>query len=121
MIIDGIEVGRESGEFELAGDFGIAGIRKVDDEQWIDLAEGDEIAAIAFKARGVNLLGSGQTRKTALDLQRVAILCEDHHIVRGVIPAAAGGGDAESAGFFIHGELIEDAAGDLAAGNEVDV
>ena len=57
---DGLEVGRVSGDFQLAGNFWLEGIAQIDDEERVFAVEGDEIAAIAVEARRADVFGESQ-------------------------------------------------------------
>ena len=62
VVADGLEVGREAGDLQLAAHRGVRRVAEVERVERVDLAEGDDVAAVADEADGVDALAAARAR-----------------------------------------------------------
>ena len=121
-----MEVLGKAGNFQLALYRRGGRIAQTYREKRIHLAEGDEIAGFPVEPDGIDPFSRGKLfdfphgfQPGVQHEQIVPLLGLEAGgglAVRVVLPALAGGDDAEISSVFIHGELVEDAALHLAGG-----
>lgn len=95
VVVDGVEVGGVAWDFEFAGDDGGERVGEVEGEEGVDLAEGDEVAAVADEASGVDLFGEPEACDAADGGEAVVGVGEDEDVIGGSVGGGGGGGDAE--------------------------
>ncbi len=106
-----VEVGRVAEDLQLALHGGPRRVRQVHDVERVDLAEGDDVAAVAQEAHREDALALAQSGDPADLGEAVVSLRQDrHHALGGDVAERrrVGGGHPEVALVLVHRELVEE-------------